>query len=192
MKDISTQSTIGLRPREQGTAIGTARNPIWERWVEMASHLNRARYQHVMSQGIEQPGRSKEWSTCAYLPPPVEWLPVVERRIKASIVPEEYEDDHVLACRSGEWLHEDVARSALDFFGRAGDLLPGEPYIYSSRSGNLVAEFCVGTAPLTTVISPETVTILMVEDDVPVETNVKRLSNSLREKLKELKARISE
>jgi hypothetical protein len=54
---------------------------------------------------------------------------------------------------SAEWLDLNSATLALQFFSATADLLPGEPYIYATHSGDLVAEFEAETANLTAVIS---------------------------------------
>lgn len=79
-----------------------------------------------------------------------EWLNVVEQRIKASIPAEGYSQTGSVA-----WLRPQVGRAALDFFRRTSTALPGEPYIYSSRAGDLVAEFFAPSGKLTCLISPE-------------------------------------
>ena len=76
----------------------------------------------------------------------VGWLPVVGSRIRNSLAPVGTEP-------SEEWLDNSSANAALQFFNTTADLLPGEPYIYATHSGDLVAEFEAETANLTAVIS---------------------------------------
>jgi hypothetical protein len=112
------------------------------------------------------------------------WLPAVERRIEKSIVPKEYE-----SSGSGEWLREDVGQSAIRFFQNTADILPGEPFIYASQTGALVAEFTAPTGTLTTVISPASIILFAAKADepnAPIQRTVKRGSNRLREDLKEI------
>ena len=116
--------------------------------------------------------------------PVTPWLPSVERRIGDSIIPSEYE-----SLVSGEWLHEEVGLAAIRFFQNTADLLPGEPFIYASQTGALVAEFGATRGALTTVISPESVILFGVNVDnpaTPIGITVKRGSNRLREDVKEV------
>jgi hypothetical protein len=83
-------------------------------------------------------------------PIPAEWLPIVERRIRDSLVP--YGIEHV---NDGYWLNLEVGRRALRFFEATSDVLPpSEPYIYSSANADLVAEFKDSHGSLTTIIGP--------------------------------------
>jgi hypothetical protein len=112
------------------------------------------------------------------------WLAAVERRIEKSIVPKEYE-----SLGSGEWLREEVGQSAIRFFQNTADILPGEPFIYASQTGALVAEFTAPTGALTTVVSPTSIILFAAKADelnAPVQRTVKRGSNRLREDLKEI------
>jgi hypothetical protein len=74
------------------------------------------------------------------------WLPVVERRIRDSIARLGWTDD----TDEGRWLSWATAEAARIFFDTAADVLPGEPYIYSSKQGDLVAEFQDERGTLTT------------------------------------------
>jgi len=82
-------------------------------------------------------------------PIPAEWLPVVERRIRDSLAP--YGTEYV---NDGRWLSADVVRRAMKFFDAVSDVLPGEPYIYSSANGDLVAELKGLYGSLTVIIGP--------------------------------------
>jgi hypothetical protein len=114
--------------------------------------------------------------------PTAPWLPRVERRIESSTLPKEYE-----GLVSTEWLREEVGQAAIRFFQNTADVLPGEPYIYASQSGALVAEFSASNGSLTTVISPSTITLFGVkanQPDAPMQVTLRRGSNSVREDLK--------
>jgi hypothetical protein len=63
-------------------------------------------------------------------------LPIVETRIRGSVLPDEYGREP-----STEWLSEGAANAAIAFFRNGADLLPTEPHIYGTKSGDLVAEF---------------------------------------------------
>ncbi len=91
------------------------------------------------------------------------WLIETEGRIRKSIAP----SDQVV--NDGHWLSEDVAKAAMGFLEATADLLPGEPFIYSSRKGDLVAEFKAGRGTLTSVVSPHFAVLFAVVDGESVE-----------------------
>lgn len=76
------------------------------------------------------------------------WLASVERRIRDSIA-----EDVNNRPNDVRWLTQEVAGSALRFFRLTSDLLPGEPYLYGTNSGDLVAEFKAKNGTLTSIVS---------------------------------------
>lgn len=76
------------------------------------------------------------------------WLGAVQRRLNASIGIEGSTID-------GTWLPEDVVTAANTFFNATSYLFPSEPYIYSSRVGNLVAEFESNLGRMTLILSKD-------------------------------------
>src|SRR5258707_325256 len=76
--------------------------------------------------------------TLIYTPTPIgpHWLASTRKRIRTSIMP-----NYQAGANDGRWLSQEVADAADAFFRETADLLPGEPFIYSSRLGDLVAEF---------------------------------------------------
>jgi len=76
------------------------------------------------------------------------WLPAIELRIRGSIVPDGRDSEN-----DGRWVAHDIAEAAVAFFEATSDLLPGEPFIYSSHSGDLVGEFEVGHGSMTIIVS---------------------------------------
>jgi hypothetical protein len=94
-------------------------------------------------------------------------LSTIEQRIFGSIVPNgrHLEND-------GRWLQEDIADAGVEFFQWASHLLPGEPFIYSSRKGDLVAEFEARHGRMTTIISQTFVMVFAVVDGIPTEKRV--------------------
>jgi hypothetical protein len=98
---------------------------------------------------------------------PASWLASVERRIRNSIVPEGRE-----AQNDGRWLTYDIANAATVFFQTASDVLPSEPYIYSSLAGELVAEFKAEHGTMTSLISKTQLISLAVVDGLPIETRI--------------------
>src|SRR5690349_19137288 len=63
------------------------------------------------------------------------WLGKVEQRIKNSIAV----DAHCIGDQ--QFLSPEIASAATSFFQSTSDLFRTEPYVYSSRAGDLVAEF---------------------------------------------------
>lgn len=93
-----------------------------------------------------------------------EWLDVVEQRIKASIPAEGCPQ-----ASNGAWLRPQVGRAALEFFRGTSTALPGEPYIYSSIAGDLVAEFMAPRGKMTCLISPEFIYVFAAPGDEVIE-----------------------
>jgi hypothetical protein len=108
------------------------------------------------------------------------WLSAVQERIQRSILPRDQEND-------GRWLAEEIAVSSSTFFETTSDLLPGEPYIYTSIKGDLVAEFQCDSGIMTGIITPEFVGLFAVIDGVPVERTLPLAdpANSTRQGLQE-------
>jgi hypothetical protein len=95
-------------------------------------------------------------------PVPAPWLAIVERRIRDSVLPRER-----AAENDGRWLSQEVANSAIQFFQQASGVLPSEPFIYSSTSGDLVAEFKTIRGVLTSVVTQSKVlAVVMVNDQL--------------------------
>jgi hypothetical protein len=110
------------------------------------------------------------------------WLSIVEERIRASIRPDKNEGED-----STEWLSSHAAAEAISFFQRVADLLPTEPHISATRSGDLVAEFETPACSMTSVVSDRDTVLFGVsssDPDKPVQVVIRRGSNRLREELK--------
>lgn len=109
------------------------------------------------------------------------WLAVVEARIRASIRPDEQESED-----STEWLNRYAADAAISFFRNVADLLPTEPHIAATRSGDLVAEFETPACSMTSVISDDETILFGVckSDRSPVHAIIGRGSNRLREEVR--------
>ncbi|HEY1801648.1 MAG TPA: hypothetical protein VGG46_12005 [Terriglobales bacterium] len=75
------------------------------------------------------------------------WLPTIQHRILSSVNPPDIE-----YVNDGRWLTSEIATQALNFFAATSDLLPGEPYLYTSIDGDLVAEFKGKRGTLTNVV----------------------------------------
>jgi hypothetical protein len=109
------------------------------------------------------------------------WLAVVETRIRASIRPDGQEDEE-----STEWLTRYAADAAITFFRNVADLLPTEPHIAATRSGDLVAEFEAPNCSMTGVVSDHETVLFAVwkHDRSPIHTTIRRGSNRLREEVR--------
>lgn len=105
-------------------------------------------------------------------PVPPTWLENTQRAIRESRAPSDSE-----ATGDGRWLSQSVANAAHDFFENTGDLLPDEPYIYSSRQGDLVAEFKAQHGSLTAIVASTFVLLFAVVDGQPFERRVSESQN---------------
>jgi len=139
------------------------------------------------SQALDQPPLSdnrQEAEIRAPLPNIPDWLDAVRHRIRDSIVPKGREADN-----NGQWLTEEIAGAACTFFEASSDLLPSEPFIYSSRQGDLVAEFASTAGSLTAIVSSKSVLLYAVVNGRPEHREVELLSEGsvrLRRDLDEL------
>jgi hypothetical protein len=95
------------------------------------------------------------------------WLANVQRRVRDSIIP-----DDKSQVQSGQWLTRDVANSAILFFQMASDVLPGEPYIYSSNGADLIAEFKSKFGVMTSVVSGPVITVYATVNGVQGEKHI--------------------
>lgn len=96
------------------------------------------------------------------MPHPIaaEWFEPVRQRIADSvIVPGEdiHNDETAISPNIGD--------SSLWFFTNTSDVLPAEPHLYSSRSGDLIAEFEGRYGRLTTIISDWSVLVFAVSGE---------------------------
>ena len=81
---------------------------------------------------------------------PAVWLRNVEQRLLSSV---EKSGEELAAGLDS--LPQALAEAGLRFFQVASDVLPGEPYLYRSRLGDLVAEYRGPNGQMTTVIGSE-------------------------------------
>lgn len=95
------------------------------------------------------------------LPVRASWLANVERRLLGSIPMNNGEP----VPNTGRWLELEIAWQAINFFQATSDILPGEPYVYTSRKGDLVAEFKVPKGKLTTIVGKTSLTSFSVVGD---------------------------
>jgi hypothetical protein len=113
------------------------------------------------------------------------WIATVQDRIFTSVVPNNQIGNH-----GGKWIEQAVATAASSFFERTGDLLPGEPFIYSSRFGDLVAEFQSEAGTMTAIVSDTFTLLYSSSEGVSVEKKVSEGENArdaVREIVKNLR-----
>ena len=139
-------------------------------------------YSNAMASGNTVPTAVGVESPDLHLAATTPWLASVERRIQDSTMPNEYGE-----WSTPEWISEDVGRAAISFFQNSADVLPGEPFLYASLSGDLVAEFETAKGSMTTIISPEDTILFATPADYlqsPIEVTLKRGTNRLREEVR--------
>jgi hypothetical protein len=138
---------------------------------------------------LEKQGSVRIEAYTPHLTAPNSWLPIVEERIRASVLPEEFEREP-----SSEWLTQDAAFAAIAFFHTGADLLPTEPYIYATSLGDLVAEFETKNGSMTSVISDnETILFAVLASDPhePIQKVIRRGSNQFKEELRSITTKLS-
>jgi hypothetical protein len=112
------------------------------------------------------------------------WFNVVQRRIQKSTAPRGRKADN-----DRRWLSQDIADAASAFFKTTSDVLPSEPYIYSSLKGDLVAEFSGAHGTMTNIVSEASVIVFAVVDGTPVERRLslgRSETDALRQELQRL------
>lgn len=95
-------------------------------------------------------------------PTPASWFATVERRIQKSLMPREHEADD-----DGRWVSRGVANSAISYLRNVSDLLPSEPYLYSSGADNLVAECRAASGLLIAIVKDNQAQLVTVLDGYP-------------------------
>jgi hypothetical protein len=131
---------------------------------------------------LEKQGEVRIEDYTPYLTAPNGWLVVLEARIRDSVLPDEYEGEP-----STEWLTEGAANAAIAFFRASADLLPVEPSIYATKSGDLVAEFETPAGSMTSVVSDKETILFAVmtnDPDEPIQRVIRRGSNQFRDELR--------
>jgi hypothetical protein len=92
------------------------------------------------------------------------WLRAVQQRLFRSLVPKPEKE-----ANDGRWLTEEIVDASNLFFETTSDVLPGEPFIYSSQKGDLVAEFDAQHGTLTGIVTPTTVILFAIAKGLPTE-----------------------
>jgi hypothetical protein len=117
-------------------------------------------------------------------PIPAAWLDAISKRIGDSIASTGNETKG-----DGSSLTVEIADSARSFFETTSDILPCEPFIYSSHKGDLVVEFEAPYGRLTTVISRSSLIAFAVLGEVHFEKHIELVSstsNALRNELQKI------
>jgi hypothetical protein len=112
------------------------------------------------------------------------WFNAVQRRIQKSTAPQGRK-----VGNDRRWLSQDIADAASAFFKTTSDVLPSEPYIYSSLKGDLVAEFSGAHGTMTNIVSETSVIVFVVVDGAPVERRLplgRNETDALRQELQRL------
>ena len=141
----------GLQPEYRGSPVRDAKRTCrFARLFKIAQELQ-GMPQLDLKNPAFTPGRPVEAA----------WFRVVERRITMSVQPNiGLKDDR-------RRLSQLTALRALEFFKATSDLLPVEPYIYSSQKGDLVAEFTAVRGTLTSIVPPKFILLFAVVDGDP-------------------------
>ena len=108
------------------------------------------------------------------------WLKATQTSIRNSVA-----RSSAANVTEGRWLTQDVANAATDFLETTADLLPGRPFVYSSKEGDFVAEFQSKHGSLTSIVSPAFVLLFATVDGVPFERKVTD-ARTLREEVRRL------
>lgn len=98
----------------------------------------------------------------------VSWLPIIQRRIRDSILPPD------LTETDGCYLTREIAAAGTDFFATTAAVLPGEPYLDSTYQGDLVAEFSAAHGNLTAIVSTEFVLLFAATKKMCITRRVGR------------------
>ncbi len=145
--------------------------PEWDaKVIERYTQKRRAKFRDLLSNCRPE--------TLIYQPSQVQpaWLQVTKQRIRESITSIDRAD-----INDGRWLTQDIADAALDFFAKTADLLPNEPSMYSSRKGDLVAEFKAEKGHLTSIVTPTCVVLYAVVDGEPIEKRISEATELRKE-----------
>jgi hypothetical protein len=160
---------FGTALSEWVTVNSKSADEVWGSWTKLI---------------LDRLGETAEVRILEYtpdLPFPNSWLPVVESRIRASVMPADSD-----GLPFGEWLTEDAARAAIAFLRAGQDVLPTEPHIYGTEDGDFVAEFELPEGRMTSIVSDDETTLFAVHSDcraAPLHDVIHRGSNQYRDQL---------
>jgi hypothetical protein len=115
---------------------------------------------------------------------PASWLGSVERRIRDSIGPTNWSGES-----DGRYIGFEIGKRAVQFFRETSDLWASEPYLYSSKAGDLVAEIKDAQISITAVIGGASAIVFAVAGDEIFREEIcfdEAVSGSLRGKMKDM------
>lgn len=164
------------------TSTATTLNILKDQWSHFSNRY--PAYEHLQLLALPQP-QDLDLSIkidSSNLTVANSWLPVVEARIRGSVLPPDRHEEP-----SKEWLSADAANAAISFLRGGADLLPAEPHIYGTRKGDLVAEFETVNANVTSVMSDKQTILFAVlagSPEEPIRQVIRRGSNRFREELR--------
>lgn len=135
----------------------------------LPAHAAKVAERYIKWFAVPRPGRLADTKPEASIQSPTlitpQWLTTVQERVYRSIVPKDQEAEN-----DGRWLSQRVAETAFGFFQMTSDILPSEPHIYGSQSGDLIAEFEAEHGTMTSILTQTSVVLFAVVDKgVPLE-----------------------
>lgn len=109
------------------------------------------------------------------------WLGAVQRRIETSVAASDDPSDPAA-------ITEPIAMAAIAFFEATSDVLPGEPFLYPTGKGDVVAEFVTARGQLTGIVGSKRLLLHAVIDGSAVqhEANIGDDFNLIRQQLRGL------
>ena len=113
------------------------------------------------------------------------WLGAVQRRLETSVAtPDDRSNPASIA--------EPIASAAIAFFEATSDVLPGEPFLYPTTKGDVVAEFVGAHGRLTGILGSEHLLLHAVIDGkvMQYEANIGDDFNGIRQQLKSLSLKL--
>jgi hypothetical protein len=91
------------------------------------------------------------------------WFRAIQQKIAVSTIPSGYEVEE-----DGSWIRQNVAATALIFLAKSSNEFFATPYLYSSPSGDLVAEFEENDIKSTFIISADNITAFAMVGGKPI------------------------
>jgi hypothetical protein len=172
---------------ELSAAVRILNDPATARLPRMDEVLLR-NYLQGYAEKITQAENRPESELPSFAPPPAAWLGAIQRRLNASIGVEGAGER-----RDGSSLTKEVVSNANSFFEATSNLFPSEPYLYGSRSGDLIAEFESDVGQMTVVVTSRNLIAFAVVGNETVKKQlaiVPFASAAIRREIAELASRL--
>ena len=96
------------------------------------------------------------------------WLPDIEKQIRDSTS----SSDSINNENDGSEIAEPIFQAAIGFFQVISNLFNNEPYIYSSRKGDLIAEFEIPGANMTSIIGSSFILLFKEKNGKIIEGSI--------------------